>query len=100
MAAAHKRPGSGANPRKGRNGDPRLDDAGPADEPPARFDASKRPRKPQRLLSIRESAEILNTSVKTVRRRIADGQLRPIRIGRLLRIDPADLQDFIRDHRE
>jgi excisionase family DNA binding protein len=61
--------------------------------PPAR--ASK----PQPLLSIREAAEILNMSEKSVSRRIQDGSLRASRIGGMWRIDPADLQDFIRDRR-
>jgi excisionase family DNA binding protein len=100
MAAVRERPGSGADPRKNRNREPRFDGAGPVDDPPDRFDGSKRLRKPQRLLSVRESAEILNTSEKTVYRRIDDGQLRAIKIGRLWRIDPRDLEDFIRDHRK
>lgn len=60
-----------------------------------------RENKPRRLLSVREVAEILNTSAKTVYRLIdnGNGELRAIRIGGVWRIDPADLQDFIRDHR-
>ena len=60
---------------------------------------SVRASKPQRLLSVREGAEILNTSEKTIYRRIDDGQLRAVRIGGLWRIEPADIQDYIRDHR-
>jgi excisionase family DNA binding protein len=56
-------------------------------------------KKPQPLRSVKEAAEILNVSQKTVRRRIENGDLRSIRIGGLLRIAPADLEDFIRDHR-
>jgi excisionase family DNA binding protein len=60
-----------------------------------------RENKPRRLLSIRDVAEILNTSQKTVYRLIdnGNGELRAIRIGGVWRIDPADLQDFIRDRR-
>jgi excisionase family DNA binding protein len=62
---------------------------------------SERENKPRPLLSIRDVAEILNTSEKTVYRLIdnGNGNLRAIRVGRLLRIDYADLQDFIRDRR-
>jgi excisionase family DNA binding protein len=58
-------------------------------------------KKPEPLLSIAEVAEILNCCPKTVRRRINDPDrgLRAIRIGGMLRIDPADLEDFIRDRR-
>jgi hypothetical protein len=34
-----------------------------------------------------------------VRRTIAKGELRAIKINGLVRIAPADLEDFIRDHR-
>ena len=63
--------------------------------------SSVRENKPRRLLSIRDVAEILNTSQKTVYRLIdnGNGELRAIRIGGVWRIDPADLQDFIRDRR-
>ena len=56
-------------------------------------------KKPQRLYSVTETAEILNVSEKTVRRMIEDGRLRHVTIGRLIRITPADFEDFIRDHR-
>ncbi len=47
------------------------------------------------LLTIEQSAEILNTSVKTVRRRIEAGELPVIRDGRIVRVLPADLQRYI-----
>jgi len=56
-------------------------------------------KKPEPLLTVAEAAEALHASKKTVRRRIKDGRLRVIRIEGLVRIDPADLQDLIRDHR-
>jgi excisionase family DNA binding protein len=56
-------------------------------------------RSPVKLLTVAEVAEILNASEKTVRRAIDGDELRAIRIRGLLRIDPADLEDFIRDHR-
>ena len=56
-------------------------------------------RKPEPLYTVAEAAEILRVSQKTVRRLIKSEQLRVIRIGGLLRIDPMDLQDLIRDRR-
>ena len=56
-------------------------------------------KKPEPLYTVAQAAEILNVSEKTVRRLIKKGQLRVIRIGGLLRIDPMDLEDLIRDHR-
>jgi excisionase family DNA binding protein len=66
---------------------------------PQRLRPSARENKPRPLLSIHDVAEILNTSWKTVRRRIREGALRASRIGGVWRIDPADLEDFIRDRR-
>jgi excisionase family DNA binding protein len=60
---------------------------------------SFRENKPRHLLSIRDVAEILNRSDKSVRRDISSGELRAIRIGGSWRIDPADLQDFIHERR-
>jgi excisionase family DNA binding protein len=56
-------------------------------------------KKSKPLLTVAQAAEILNVSEKTVRRTIQKGELRVIRIGGLLRIDPVDLEDLIRDHR-
>jgi excisionase family DNA binding protein len=56
-------------------------------------------RKTEPLYTIAQVAEILNASEKTVRRLIKKEQLRVIRIGGLLRIDPLDVQDLTRDHR-
>ena len=56
-------------------------------------------RKTEPLHTVAEAAEILNVSVKTVRRLIERQQLRVVRIGGSVRIDPVDLQDLIRDHR-
>ena len=57
------------------------------------------------LYTISETADLLNVSEKTVRRLIKDERLRAIRLCRgdgnrgPVRIAPADLEDFIRDHR-
>ncbi|MEW1976328.1 helix-turn-helix domain-containing protein [Microbacterium profundi] len=47
----------------------------------------------QQLVSLSEAAEHFGVSVKTLRRRIADGTIRGYRIGRLIRIDLHELQD-------
>lgn len=54
---------------------------------------------PDRLLTTREAAEILNTSVKTVWRRIKSGALPVIRDGRSVRIHPDDLAHYIETRR-
>jgi excisionase family DNA binding protein len=67
--------------------------------PKAGRDGDHGMRKPEPLCTVAQVAEILNVSEKTVRRLIKKGRLRVIRIGGLLRIDPLDIQDLIRDHR-
>jgi excisionase family DNA binding protein len=63
------------------------------------------PKRLEPLFTVSETARILAVSEKTVRRRIDDGLLRAIRPRRRdgrrgpVRIAPADLEDFIRDHR-
>ena len=56
-------------------------------------------KKTEQLYTVAQAADILNSSQKTVRRLIKKGDLRVIRIGGLLRIDPVDIHDLIRDHR-
>ncbi|HWV50876.1 MAG TPA: helix-turn-helix domain-containing protein [Microbacterium sp.] len=48
---------------------------------------------PQQLASLSEAAEKFGVSVKTLRRRIADGTIRGYRIGRLIRVDLHELQN-------
>ena len=48
----------------------------------------------ERLLTIQKVAELEAVSPKTVRRRIAAGELRAIRYGRTLRIRPQDLRAY------
>lgn len=45
-----------------------------------------------RLVSLAEAAQDLSVSVKTIRRRIADGTVRAYRVGRLIRIDADELR--------
>jgi excisionase family DNA binding protein len=62
-------------------------------------------KKLEPLYTVAETAKILNVSEKTVRRLIEDGLLRAISFCRgdgrrgSVRVAPADLEDFIRDHR-
>jgi excisionase family DNA binding protein len=48
----------------------------------------------ERLLTVEEVAALENVSPKTIRRRIAAGDLRAIRYGRSLRIRPQDLRAY------
>ena len=43
---------------------------------------------------MREVADLEATSTKTIRRRIAAGELRALKAGGQLRIRPKDLQDY------
>lgn len=45
-----------------------------------------------RLVALATAAEELSVSVKTIRRRIADGTVRAYRIGRLIRVDLDELR--------
>jgi excisionase family DNA binding protein len=51
------------------------------------------------LMTLAQAAEQLQVSIKTLRRRIADDSLAAHRIGRQWRIDPRDLDDFLRTAR-
>ena len=46
------------------------------------------------LMTVREVAAAMNASEKTIRRRIASGELPAIRYGRQLRVRPRDLQGY------
>jgi excisionase family DNA binding protein len=49
------------------------------------------------LVSIRSAAETFGVSEKTIRRRIAEGQLKAYRLGpRAIRVDLSDLGDLLR----
>ena len=64
------------------------------------FNSNPTPRRasPRRdtapLLSVQETAEHLQLSVKTIRRKIAAGELPAHRLGRLLRVSEDDLRLF------
>ena len=48
----------------------------------------------ERLLTVREVAHLENTCERTIRRRVASGELPAIRYGRQLRVRPHDLRDY------
>lgn len=52
-------------------------------------------RTPRPLLSVSEAGSLLGVSSATVRRYLADGRFPHVRIGRLIRIRPEDLDKFI-----
>jgi excisionase family DNA binding protein len=48
-----------------------------------------------RLLSVEEAAERLGTSVRFVRRLVAERRIAYVKVGRHVRLDPADVEAFI-----
>jgi excisionase family DNA binding protein len=48
------------------------------------------------LLSLKEAAERLNVSERTIRRLIANRELRAARVGNQLRIDADQLEEWLR----
>lgn len=50
---------------------------------------------PRPLLDIEEAARILGTSERMIRRLIAEGKLRRVKVGRWVRIRPEDLERFM-----
>lgn len=53
----------------------------------------ERPEGHGRLVDLAAAAEELSVSVKTVRRRIADGTVTGYRVGRLIRVDLDELRE-------
>ncbi len=56
---------------------------------------TKKPAQPARYFSVRDVAERLELSEKTIRRHIKDKSLRIYRLGRRLRISEDDLMLFM-----
>ena len=54
---------------------------------------------PERLLTVEEVADVLKSSIKTIRRRIDKGELAVFRDGRLIRVQPDDLRRYIAQRR-
>jgi excisionase family DNA binding protein len=48
-----------------------------------------------RLLTVEEAAERLGTSVRFVRRLIAERRIAYVKVGRHVRLDPAEVEAFI-----
>lgn len=48
-----------------------------------------------RYVSLAQASQRCNLSARTLRRAIADGRLRAHRVGRLIRIHVADLDQFV-----
>ena len=48
-----------------------------------------------RLLTVEEAAERLGTSVRFVRRLIAERRIAYVKVGRHIRLDPTDVEAFI-----
>ena len=48
-----------------------------------------------KLLRLTEVAERLNVSLPTVRRLVKEGRIQTVRVGRILRVRPEDLEGYI-----
>jgi excisionase family DNA binding protein len=48
-----------------------------------------------RLLTVEEAAERLGTSVRFVRRLVAERRIAYVKVGRHVRLDPTDVESFI-----
>lgn len=48
-----------------------------------------------KLFTVRDAAQILSISPWTVRAYVRSGKLRPVRVGRLVRLDEQELEQFI-----
>jgi excisionase family DNA binding protein len=69
---------------------------------PARFDAAgavrARPTSVASLMTVAEAATALRVSTKTIRRMLNRGELRRVKVGRLVRIREDDIGQIIGDH--
>lgn len=54
-------------------------------------------QKPTRLISTKQAAIRLGVHPNTIRTFIAENKLKGYRVGRLIRLDAADVEDFIRE---
>lgn len=50
------------------------------------------------LLTLRQAAERLQVSMSTIRRRVDEGEIPVVRIGRNIRVRPEDLEEYIETH--
>jgi excisionase family DNA binding protein len=51
------------------------------------------------LLNVKDAANLLAVSPWTIRAYIRDGRLRPVRIGRLVRVEQQELERFVLESR-
>jgi excisionase family DNA binding protein len=63
---------------------------------PPRAPARGGPAAPEPLLTVGDAAELLRVSTRTVRRLVAAGELPALRVGRQVRLAPADLLAYLR----
>ncbi|GAB4384136.1 MAG: hypothetical protein Kow0022_05820 [Phycisphaerales bacterium] len=49
----------------------------------------------EKLLTYKQAGELLGVTARTVWTLVADGELPAVRVGRSVRIDPADLRAYI-----
>ena len=63
------------------------------------FAPAARPAKRGRLLDVAGVAEELSTSVRHVRRLVHERRIPVVRVGRLLRFDPVDIEAWLDEHR-
>ena len=59
---------------------------------PKRSGSRERSALPSRYLTAAEYADLFNVSQRTVRRRMADGSIKIVRIGRSVRIPPSEIE--------
>ncbi|MCG2798680.1 MAG: helix-turn-helix domain-containing protein [Cellulomonas sp.] len=51
---------------------------------------------PHKLVSLAVAAEAIDVHPRTIRRRIADGTIVGYRVGKLVKVDPADVEALVR----
>lgn len=51
----------------------------------------------ERLMTYQEAAKVLGITDRTLWELVRKGEIRNVRVGRSVRIDPADLRQFIQD---
>jgi excisionase family DNA binding protein len=52
------------------------------------------------LLTRKQAAELLGMSESWVKKEIREKRLRQVKLGKLVRIEPQDLRNFIREYRD
>jgi excisionase family DNA binding protein len=57
------------------------------------------PNSDDALIDVPEAARRMDVSVRTVHNRIKNGTIPHVRLGKLIKFIPADLERFIRAHR-